>query len=414
MRGAGGFFLLVSLAATRVAADTIVLKNGKVIEADRTWYQGSQLYYERNGATFGLPRTLVERLEKHASPQGASDPDVEQARRELLAGDPVGATRRLRAAVGRDPRSVQAWQALTEANLVLGDARAAREAASQAVRLDPRNARSLVLLGDAALGMGDRAGAEAAYRESLELRDDPDVRRKLGDVAPPPPEASRGAQFRLQYDGGVNEPLGRAVLRALSEAYAEFTRRLGGSPSQPISVVLQAGERLAESGLPAWADAVNDGEIRVPVLGLDAPTPRLLRVLRHELAHSFIAARTGGNCPIWLQEGISQWLEGGDPHREDAPLVSLARQGRLPSLVTLEGPFGSLAERDAEVAYSQSLSAVAFILKQSGEAGVVRLLSALGDRLPSEEAIPVALAMSYPELQKAWTASLLAGPAARR
>jgi hypothetical protein len=142
------------------------------------------------------------------------------------------------------------------------------------------------------------------------------------------------------------------------------------------------------------------------VQGLAAPTPRLVRVLRHELAHSFIAARTGGNCPTWLQEGISQWLEGGEPTREDARLARAAREGHVLSLASLEGPFDNLTEPDAELAYAQSLSAVAHIVKRSGEPGLVRLLAALGDRLPSEEALPVALALSYPELQKSWLASL--------
>lgn len=408
MRRARPLAVLVSLLACRATADTITLKNGHVIQADRAWYQGSQLYYERNGATFGVPREMVQKLEQRATPEPAADPDVEQARRLLAGGDPVGATRRLRAAVARDPRSLPAWQALAEANLALGDARASREAALQAVRLDPRNARSQGLLGDAAAAMGDRSGAEAAYRQSLELKDDAGVQKKLGDVAPAPSEPSRGAQFRVRYDGGVNEPLGNAVLKELSGAYAEFARRLGGSPGDPITVVLKTGERLSEEGLPQWADGVNDGEIRVPVQGLAAPSPRLLRVLRHELAHSFIAARTGGNCPVWLQEGISQWLEGGDPGREDLRLAALARRGGLLSLVSLEGPFDGLATTEAELAYAQSLSAVNFILVNSGEAGLVRLLSALGDRMPSEEAIPVALALSYPELQKAWAQSLVA------
>jgi tetratricopeptide (TPR) repeat protein len=300
------------------------------------------------------------------------------------------------------------WQALAEASLALGDARAARDAALQAVRLDPRNARSQALLGDASTAMGDGLAAEAAYRKSVELRPDPDVRRKLGDVAPAPAQPSRGVQFRLQYDGGVNEPLGSAVIKALSEAHGEFSRRLGSSPSGPVTVVLLTGARLSDAGVPDWAEGVNDGEIRVPVQGLDALTPRLLRVLRHELAHSFIAARTGGNCPTWLQEGISLWLEGADPSREDARLAKAAREGRLLPLVTLEGPFGSLSESDAELAYAQSLSAVGYILRRSQEAGLVRLLAALGDRLPSEEALPVALALSYPELQKAWAGSLTA------
>jgi tetratricopeptide (TPR) repeat protein len=408
MRRATILAALGALCVLPAAADTITLKNGSVIQADRAWYQGSQVYYERNGAIFGMPRDLVASVEQKAAPDPTADPDVEQARQKLAAGDPVGATRRLRAAVARDPRSLPAWQALAEASLALGDARAARDAAAQAVRLEPRNARSQALLGDAATAMGDRPAAYAAYRQSLDLKDDADVRRKLGDVAPAPTTPSRGAEFRLRYDGGVNEPLGNAVLKELSAAYAEFTRRMGGSPPEPITVVLKTGERLSEEGVPLWAAGINDGEIRVPVQGLSAPSPRLIQVLRHELAHSFIAARTGGNCPVWLQEGVSQWLEGGDPGREDARLAGLARKGALPSLVTLEGPFDELGTTDAEIAYAQSLSAVNFILVQSGEAGLVRLLSALGDRLPSEEAIPVALAMSYPELQKAWADSLVA------
>jgi tetratricopeptide (TPR) repeat protein len=314
----------------------------------------------------------------------------------------------MRAAVARDPRSLVAWQTLCEASLALGDARAAREAATQALRLDERNPRSHALLGDALTSQGDRAGAELAYRRSAQLRPDPEVQRKLGDVAAAPAQPSRGAQFRLKYDGGVNEPLGMAVLKSLSDAYAEFARLLGSAPSEPITVVLQAGAGFEGTRMPYWAEGVNDGTILVPVQGLEAPTPRLIGVLRHELAHSFIAARTGGNCPTWLQEGVSQWLEGGDPTREDARLAKAAREGRLLSLASLEGPFDALTEPDAELAYAESLSAVAHILRRGGEAGLTRLLAALGDRLPSEEALPVALAMSYPELQQSWADSLRA------
>jgi hypothetical protein len=37
----------------------------------------------------------------------------------------------------------------------------------------------------------------------------------------------------------------------------------------------------------------------------------------------------------------------------------------------------------------------------------VRLINALGDRIPSEEALPVSLALSYPEFQKSWEDHLL-------
>jgi tetratricopeptide (TPR) repeat protein len=401
--------LLLCVAATS-AADTITLTNGRVIEAERSWYEGSELRYEKDGGIYGLPRTMVQKVEQRgvAAAPGVIDPDITKARERLAAGDPVEATRLLRVVVGRDPRSLPALYALTEAYLGLGDTRAAQETASRAVRVDPGDARAHTWLGDAYAAGGNRASAEAEYRRSVALKADPEVQRKLGDVSRAPADAGRAAQFRLRYDGGVNEPLGIALLETLSATYAEYSKRLGFHPDEPVTVVVDLGRGLEETKLPGWAEALNDGTVRVPALGLDRPTPRLGQLLRHEVAHSFIAARTGGNSPTWLQEGISQWLEGGDPAREDAVVAAASRAGRVLPLLTLEGPFQSLAPDDLPLAYAESLSAVAHILRRKGEPGVVRLLSALSDRLPSEEALPVALGWSYPELQQDWEQHLRA------
>jgi len=396
--------LAAAAAAARAgAADTITLTNGRVIEADRAWYEGAQLRYEKDGGVFGIPRSLVRSLDKAHGPEAGADADLATARERIAAGDPVEAIRLLRLSLGRDPRSLPALHALVDAYLKLGDMRAARDAAERAVRLDDTDPRSRALLGDTLVALGDREGAEVQYRRSLLLRADPEVQRKLGDVSAAPTRPGRGAQFRIRYDGGVNEPLGTAVLETLTEAYGDYAKRLGFHPDEPVTVVLQMSTAFQQDArTPEWAEGVNDGTIRVPVLGLDRPSPRLIQVLRHELAHSFIAARTGGNCPTWLQEGVSQWLEGGDPAREDAVVARAAREGRLLPLLTLEGPFQGLAPFDLPLAYSESLSAVAHVLRKRGEAGIVRLLAALSDRLPSEEALPVALALSYSEFQKSW------------
>jgi hypothetical protein len=295
-------------------ADRIVLTNGRVIDAERTWYEGAQLRYEKNGGVYGLPRALVKSVEGPGHPAAPPSP-----------------------------------------------------------------------------------GAAAP-----------------GAAAAPPRSAEPAAQFRIRYDGGVNEPLGIAVTDVLGKAYAEYARRLRFAPEEPVTVILQMGTAFQEGGAPEWAAGTNDGAIRVPVQGMDAPSPSLVRVLRHELAHSFIAARTGGNCPTWIQEGISQWLEGGDPARHDAVVASAVAQGRLISLLTLEAPFQSLPAADVPLAYAESLSAIAHILQIRGEAGVGRVLAALGDRLPSEEALPVSIALSYPELQKSWVVHLLRPASVRR
>ncbi len=401
-------------AAVSARADTITLTNGRVIEADRAWYEGTQLRYEKNGGVYGLPRSLVKHLDQGRQPEtGQGDPDVARARARLAAGDPVQATRLLRAAIARDPQSTAALHLLTEAYLALGDARAARETAERALRLDMRDARARELLGDALVGLGDREGAEQEYRRSLLVRPDSAVERKLQEVAPAPSTAAPGATFTLRYDGGVNQPMGNAVVEALTAAHAEYTRRFGFRPDQPVSVILETESAFQDERVPDWAAGVNDGGIRVAVRGLDKPTPRLLAVLRHELAHSFVAARTRGNCPTWLHEGIAQWLEGGDPGRDDDVVATALKEGRVLPLLTLEAPFQTLPPTDVTLAYAESLSAVGHILRKRGEAGVVRLLSALGDGFPSEEALPVALALSYPEFQKSWEEQLSGGGNAR-
>ena len=391
---------LSAWGGTARATDAIVLKNGRVIEAERAWYEGNEVRYNKDGGIYGLPRTLVARVESPGGAGGNVDPDVVRSRERLLAQDPGEALRYARLALFRDARSVPALQALAAAQLALGDPRRARESLEQALRQDGDNPGTRALLGDALAATGERRRAEQEYARSLALKADPEVERKRKALALPVAGAAE-VPFRIRYEGSVNEPVGMAVLKILTETHAEYRNRFGFHPDQPITVVLQTGASLRDTTrTPEWAEGWNDGTIQVPVLGLDALNPRLLRVLRHELAHSFVASRTGNNCPTWLQEGIAQWLEGGDPGRDDLTLSPLARTGRLPNLLTLEGPFRNLSEAEATNAYATSLAAVAHILRTRGEAGLLRLVAALSDRLPSEEALPVSLALSYAELQQ--------------
>lgn len=415
---------LVLLGAAPIAADIITLTNGREIVADRAWYEGQQVRYIRGGGAYGLPRSSVRSLDQSAPFAPSTDPEVLRGRSLLADGNPTEAFRAAQAALRVDPSSIAALQLLAESQIATGDPRGARQTLDKARQADEGDPRTLAALGHALSMIGDRPAAENAYRKSLALHPDAALEARIKGLAAPsiapaggtptsPLRVSSAARplvprlpndipIRLRYEGSVNEVLGMAVLETLAAAYREFTQRLGVEPSEPVTVELLMGTTLSDARLPEWAEGSNDGTIRIPVAGLDRPTPRLVRVLRHELAHSFVSSRTGRNCPVWLQEGIAQWLEGGDPARDDAALASQAREGRLPALLRLEAPFRSLDEADATTAYSASLSAVAHILRLRGEGGLSRLLAALGDSMPSEEALPVALALSYPEFQRSW------------
>jgi tetratricopeptide (TPR) repeat protein len=395
------------LALTGTAgADSVVLRSGQVIEADQAWYEGSELRYRRNGRVYAVPRSLVERVDAADGSTALEDPDTRNSRDRLAAGNPAEALRFARLALFRQPASVPALQALAAAQIALGQVARAREAASTALGLEPGNARSLELLGDALVEGGDFASAREPYRLSLEVAEQPRVRKKLDALGTSAASVS-SARFLIRYDGDADEPLGLSVLRVLDSAWEEYERRLGFAPSLPVTVVLQTATTFRDTTrAPDWAAAWNDGTIRVPVAGINHPTPGLVRVLRHELAHSFVASRAGASCPTWLHEGLAQWLEGGDPEREDPGLARLARESRLPRLDSLERPFVGMSEAAATVAYAQSLSAVAQLLRSGGEAGVARLIEALGRGLPAKEALPTAFGLSYGELQRAWEAHL--------
>ena len=377
-----------------------------MIEADQAWFEGSELHYRRNGVVYAVPRSLVQRVDTADGSAALEDPDTRKSCERLAAGDPAEALRFARLALFREPASVPALQALAAAQIALGQVARAREVVRTALGIEPGNARSLELLGDALVEGGDFASAREPYRLSLDVAEQPHVRRKLEALGTSPAAAS-SARFRIRYDGAADKPLGLAVLGVLDSAWEEYERRLGFAPSLPVTVVLQTATTFRDTTrAPDWAAAWNDGTIRVPVMGVDRPTPGLVRVLRHELAHSFVAARAGARCPTWLHEGLAQWLEGGDPEREDPGLARLARESRLPRLDLLERPFVGLSEAAATVAYAQSLSAVAQLLRSGGEAGVRRLVEALGRGLPAKEALPEALGLSYGELQRAWEAHL--------
>lgn len=337
------------------------------------------------------------------------DLDVERARKLTAAGLPLPATYLLSRALVRHPDSVPALTALAEALLGLGDALSAQVAARRAATLAPSAPGPQALLGDALAALGDAAAAAVAYRKALELQPNPAVQEKLRQLTGSRPATPR-ARLRIRYDGRMKESLGAAVLEVVDRTYTEFAERLGFGPDAPITIVLQMGTKLNRTGIPGWAAGVNDGTIRIPALGFDKPGPSMVRVLRHELAHSFIAARTGDNCPTWLHEGIAQWLEGGDPAREDPGLALAAREGSLIPLLSLEAPFKDLSEATAARAYAQSLSVVAHLLRHHGEHGIVELLSALAGRLPAEQALPAALGLSYQELHARWEAELLSAP----
>jgi len=387
-------------------ADTIVLVDGRVLEAERAWYEGTEVRCRRNGTLYRLPRSAVARVDPSPETGELLTPEVERSRERLAAGDPREALRLARIAVFREPGSAAAEEALAGAQLALGNRDGARDSAESAVRLGPGRASAHEMLADVLAAQGEVDSARDRYRLALELSDEPRMRRKLEALGPASALVS-SARFRVRYRGDADEPLGLAILQVLDRTWDEYEGYLGFSPDLPITVLLQTDAAFRDTTrAPGWAAAWNDGTIRLPVRGLATATPGLVRVLRHELAHSFLSSYVGPACPTWTQEGVAQWLEGGDPAREDAALVPSARAGALAPLSELEAPFSELSTGAATSAYAQSLSVIAHLLRIGGRAALRRLLAALAAGQPPADALVAAYGLDYEQLQASWEAHL--------
>ena len=78
--GKGRLFLLLILTILPCClnADTIYLKNGRKIEAQVTKEDAKQVFYERGGGEFALPRSIIDHIER--SPIATSPPTTEGSR----------------------------------------------------------------------------------------------------------------------------------------------------------------------------------------------------------------------------------------------------------------------------------------------------------------------------------------------
>src|SRR5216117_3036647 len=214
----------------------------------------------------------------------------------------------------------------------------------RARRFAPDNPDVSKLEGWAYYGLNKLDQAVAEWKRALALRPDQEVQVALDKALADKTEEesykeNESSHFKLRYSGAAAPALARDVLRTLERHYSEIESELNFSPPESIGVILYTQDAFSDiTKAPAWAGALNDGRIPVPVQGLAAVDAELSRVLRHELTHSFIAQKTRSACiglaascaiqaPTWIQEGLAQWMEGQRSGENGAVLLQIYNAG---------------------------------------------------------------------------------------
>ena len=454
--------LVILLAAVSAGADVIVLKSGRRISATNVVEDGDRVYYETAAGRLSFRKDLVERVERggglslatpteapvdlplpRATNLGAGYDEIRQAtvgggavdrvyierletearaderrvRRVLMAyraaadfsyerNDLEEAIRFLRRGLTFAPEQLDFLLIISTLHLRRSEFTPAQEYMERALRFAPDNADVAMLLGWAYRGQNKVDLAAREWRRAYELRPDPAVKRALEKLeresaAENEYREGESSHFQLRYHGDATPDLARQVLHALEDHYNALEQALRISPREPIGVILYTREAFRDvTDAPNWAGAINDGRIRIPVQGLSGVTPSLSRLLMHEVAHSFVRVKTRDRAPVWLQEGIAQWMEGENSGVAAATLVAVYdRGGRIP-LGDFEGSILNRPQAVVDVAYAFSLAVVEYIVRTNSMRDIEQILDRISSGDSPEAAVRAVLRMDYSRLEE--------------
>jgi tetratricopeptide (TPR) repeat protein len=271
----------------------------------------------------------------------------------------------------------------------------------RALEVNPRLKQASELLGQIAYHEGEIAFAIQTYEKALKYAPgDPDltselaVWRKEADVHHGF-EERRYDRFRVQFEGRAEESLAAQATTILNDAFWRIGQKLGAYPSNTIVTVLYTEKQFRDiTRAPDWSIGFYDGRIRMPVAGAAKDPALFTEVLTHELTHAMVSNLASRGVPTWLHEGLAQYFEGSDPQAARRRVHAIG--GFIP-LEKLEGSFQRLTAAQAQLAYDESLVAVAVLFERPAF-GWTRLFQSLNDGQPFYRAIE-SFGFTYADLE---------------
>lgn len=276
-----------------------------------------------------------------------------------------------------------------------GEPELARSRAETALTANPDDPQALMLRGEVLYRDNRLEDALGDFTRAAERRPDDAVLKAKVERVTRELAAERNyrradsSHFVLRFDGERDQVVGDLLLDLLENQLGELTREIDSPVLPPISVILYTKQEFHDTtGAAENVVGLYDGKVRLPVGGVQRVTPALVRVVRHELTHAILTARSRGAAPRWLQEGLAQLLEPRDPARVRADLVAERRQG------------GTL---DVEpMTYPKALSFVSFLDSRSSRSRLLWFIDLLAEKTPEDEAFERAFGASRRDLIEAW------------
>lgn len=287
----------------------------------------------------------------------------------------------------------------------------AKRLAQKALTAAPAQADPYVLLGEIEYHSQRLKEAKAAWEKALALGPDlPEVRAKLDQLNQELPvessfEKVSRVYFDLRYTGQLERASGFDIQYLLLKARREVGSDFAYWPTHKIVVLLYTAEefRRLRQQAPEWSAGQYDGKIRVPLPGQHFDPPTVTRILYHEYTHAVLYDLTNGLLPTWLNEGLAEY----EAWKQDEPpwtgLRQALAQGRLLSWQALSASFSASATTmQAGLAYEQAHNIVRYLVERYRFWRIKRLLKAVKEGTPFEEALQREFRLNAARLEEQW------------
>jgi hypothetical protein len=223
-----------------------------------------------------------------------------------------------------------------------------------------------------------------------------------------------GDFVRVHYtDGGTS--FGQRAAKIADNAIRDVSSLLGVTENDPIDFYIYA-DRTAFYDVLGPATRENVGgeampNIRTLFANIEPSAvndPWVGIVIPHELTHLVFDTAVHNAYhypPRWLNEGIAVYLSEGYGSSDRNAVGQSADDGSIMPLRALTAQFPTTSERFS-LAYSESVSAVSFMVDKYGRDGMVSLVKAYAAGVSDDEAFQAAIGTDTAGFEAAWLASI--------
>ncbi|MFZ5572320.1 MAG: peptidase MA family metallohydrolase [Thermodesulfobacteriota bacterium] len=286
----------------------------------------------------------------------------------------------------------------------------------RAARMDPDNHRIYLLHGQIAYAQNEFTDAHYYWRKTLNL--DPGntlaahylQRLDQDHQAEKSLAVAESGVFIVKFQGSKRQSVADEAVKILEQARSTVGAALDLYPDEKMVVIVYPPSDLRKLGyLPDWAAGLYDGKIRFPEDLFEGDY--VTAILYHEYTHAVVHGLGGPNVPLWLNEGLAEYM--ARPMKPESLLAersqllkSAADSGRLFPLrhlthLNLSG-LSAMNRKSIHLVYAQSESFVTYLIQQYSMVSVRNLVIAAGKDMDLHQAVSRALGGDLDDLEQRW------------